>query len=212
MRVQSYQTNTLMRLRLLLFIVLISSVSTPVFAGDFLDRVLYHTYLRYDHLPNGDSIMHVYLHDVFVYPPLKFKNKAQERFYWKTVRDVKKTLPYARSIRQDIIYADRELAKLETRKEQKKWWRKYEKELFKKYEKDFKGMYPSQGRMLMLLLDRECDHTSYELIEHYKGKFVANFWQFIAKMFKNDLKEEYDADDKDKITERVINLVMAGQL
>lgn len=198
--------------RLLILIFLVSSASTMVFAGDYLDHVLYHSYLRYDHLPDGDSIMHIYLHDVFVYPPMQFKSKAQERFYWKTVRDVKKTLPYARSIRKDIIYADRELAALETRKEQKKWWRKYEKELFHKYEKDFRSMYASQGRMLMLLLDRECDHTSFELIEHYKGKFVANFWQFIAKLFKNDLKEEYDADDKDKIIERVINLVMAGQL
>ena len=32
------------------------------------------------------------------------------------------------------------------------------------------------------------------------------------KLFKNDLKEEYDATDKDRITERVINLVEAGQL
>ncbi|MBR1716056.1 MAG: DUF4294 domain-containing protein [Paludibacteraceae bacterium] len=201
-----------MRHRLLIVILLLSSVSTIVFAGDYLDKVLYHTYMRYDHLPDGDSIMHVYLHDVFVYPPLKFKSKAQEKFYWRTVRDVKKTLPYARSIRKDIIYADREMAALETRKEQKKWFRKYEKELFRKYEKDFRGMYASQGRMLMLLLDRECDRTSFELIELYKNRFVANFWQFIAKLFKNDLKEEYDAEDKDKITERVINLVMAGQL
>lgn len=82
-----------MRHRLLIVILLLSSVSTTVFAGDYLDKVLYHTYMRYDHLPDGDSIMHVYLHDVFVYPPLKFKSKAQEKFYWRTVRDVKKTLP-----------------------------------------------------------------------------------------------------------------------
>ena len=181
-------------------------------AGDFLDRELIHTYMRYDYLPDGDSIMHVYHHDVYIYPPLKFKSKKQERFYWRTVRDVKKTLPYARSIRKDIIYADRELALLDSKREQKKWFRKYERELYHKYEDDFRGMYASQGKMLMLLLDRECQHTSFELIEHYKSKFVANFWQFIAKMFKNDLKEEYDAEDKDRITERVINLVSAGQL
>jgi hypothetical protein len=34
----------------------------------------------------------------------------------------------------------------------------------------------------------------------------------VAKLFKNDLKEEYDAADKDRIVERVINLVEAGQL
>ena len=73
-------------------------------------------------------------------------------------------------------------------------------------------MYASQGRMLMLLMDRESDKTSYELIKKYKGKAAADFWQFVAKLFKNDLKEEYDASDKDRIVERVITLVEAGQL
>ena len=73
-------------------------------------------------------------------------------------------------------------------------------------------MYASQGLMLMKLMDRETNRTSYDLIKQYKGKSVANFWQFIAKLFKNDLKEEYDAEDKDRIIERVIILVEAGQI
>ena len=73
-------------------------------------------------------------------------------------------------------------------------------------------MYASQGKMLMKLLDRETNKTSYELIKQYKNKATADFWQFVAKLFRNDLKDEYDATDKDRITERVINLVEAGQL
>ena len=163
-------------------------------------------------IQNGDTLYMAWLHEVWVYPPMKFKNKKQEKFYWRTVRDVKKCLPYAKMISKDMEYADAELAKIPDKKEQKKWWRKFEKQLFKKYEKDFRGMYASQGRMLMILLDRETDRTSYELIKQYKSKAAANWWQFIAKLFRNDLKEEYDATDKDKITERVINLVEAGQL
>lgn len=198
--------------RLLWIIVWLSSASTWVLAGDIYDHEWHHDYIRYDIDENGDSIMHIYLHDCYIYPPMVFKSKAQERFYWKTVRDVKKTLPYARSIRKDIIYADRELAKIDGYMDRKRWMRRYEKELFRKYESDFRSMYASQGRMLMLLLDRECDRSSYDLIVLYKNKFVADFWQVIAKLFKNDLKEEYDASDKDKIVERIINLVSAGQL
>lgn len=161
---------------------------------------------------DGDTLYLAYLHEVWVYPPMRFKNKKQEKFYWRTVRDVKKCLPYAKMITKDMAYADEELAKLPDNKSRKKWWHSFERQLFKKYEKDFRGMYASQGMMLMLLLDRETDRTSYELIKQYKGKAAANFWQFIAKLFKNDLKEEYDAADKDRITERVINLVEAGQL
>ena len=161
---------------------------------------------------NGDTVYLAYLHDVYVYPPLKFKNKKQERFYWRIVRDVKKTLPYAKMISRDMEFADEELAKIQDHKARRRWWKKYEKYLFQKYEQDFRGMYASQGQMLMKLMDRESDRTSYELIKQYRGKASANWWQFVAKLFKNDLKEEYDAQDKDKIVERVINLVEAGQL
>ncbi len=160
----------------------------------------------------GDTLYLAFLHDVYVYPPMRFKNKRQERFYWKTVRDVKKTLPYAKMITRDMAYADAELAKIQDPKERRRWWRQYERTLYKKYEKDFRGMYASQGQMLMKLMDRESDRTSYELIVQYRGKASANWWQFVAKLFRNDLKEEYDATDKDKIVERVITLVEAGQL
>ena len=152
------------------------------------------------------------MQDVYVYPKMVFKNKNQERFYWRTVRDVKKTLPFAKELTREMQVADQQLALLPDDKAQRKWWRQYEKYLFKKYETSFRGMTASQGQMLMKLMDRESDRTSYEIIKHYRGKASANFWQFVAKLFKNDLKEEYDADDKDRIVERVINLVEAGQL
>lgn len=160
----------------------------------------------------GDTLYVVALHDLYVYAPLRFKDKRQERFYWRTVRDVKKVLPYVRMIRKDMEFADEELAKIHDSKEQKRWWKKYEKYLFSKYEDDFRHMYASQGQMLMLLMSRETDHTSYDLIKRYRGKASANWWQFIAKLFKNDLKDEYDGNDKDAIIERVIHLVEAGQL
>lgn len=159
-----------------------------------------------------DTIYMVYLHEVYVYPPIRFRNRRQEKFYWKTVRDVKKCLPYARMIVKDMEYADLQLAQIATQKDRKRWWRQYEKYLFKKYEKDFRNMTASQGQMLMKLMDRESEQTSYELIRQYRGKASADFWQFVAKLFKNDLKEGYDGNDKDRIVERVITLVEAGQL
>ncbi|MBR2451154.1 MAG: DUF4294 domain-containing protein [Paludibacteraceae bacterium] len=161
---------------------------------------------------DNDTFYLAHMHNIYVYPKLTFSNKQQERFYWKTVRDVKKTLPFAKLLTKEMVFADQQLAKIADQKKRKQWWKKYEKYLFKKYEKDFRKMTASQGQMLMKLMDRESDRTSYEIIKHYRGKASANFWQFIAKLFKNDLKEGYDAEDKDRIVERVINLVEAGQL
>jgi len=190
---------------LLLFSLSLEGRAGEGFSRNYMDSCM----IR---IENGDTLYMAWLHEVWVYPPMRFKNKRQEKFYWKTVRDVKKCLPYAKMITADMAYADAELAKLPDDKSRRKWWKSYEKYLFKKYEKDFRGMYASQGMMLMKLMDRETDRTSYDLIKQYKGKASANWWQFVAKLFKNDLKEEYDATDKDRITERVINLVEAGQL
>lgn len=99
-----------------------------------------------------------------------------------------------------------------TRREQRRFWAQYQKLLFARYEDDFRQMTARQGQMLMLLVDRECGQSSYECIRLFKGAFVANFWQGIAKMVGNDLKAEYDANERDKVIERIINLVEAGQL
>lgn len=160
---------------------------------------------------DGDTLYIKTLRTVYVYPPMRFKNKKQERFYWRTVRDVKKTLPIAKILTKEMIRTHDIMSKM-SRREQRKFWKQYEKMLYAQYEDQFRGMTASQGQMLMKLIDRECGHTSYDVIKFYKGGFVASFWQTVAKMVGNDLKEEYDGSDKDKITERIITLVEAGQL
>ena len=191
--------------RSILILLLASSLSLLSHARPTVDSVR----LQVSH---NETFYLAHLQDVWVYPQMVFKNKQQERFYWKTVRDVKRTLPLAKEIAKEMQVADQQLAMLPDDKARRKWWRQYEKYLFQKYENNFRRMTASQGQMLMKLMDRESDRTSYEIIKHYRGKASANFWQFVAKLFKIDLKEGYDAADKDRIVERVINLVEAGQL
>jgi len=161
--------------------------------------------------PSGDTIGLAFLHDVYIYPKMRFKNKKQERFYWRTVRDVKKTLPYAKILAKEMEKTN-ELMQNMSRRQKRKFWKQYEKLLFQRYEGSFRDMTASQGQMLMKLIDRESGETSYDVIQMYKGTLAANFWQGLAKMFGNDLKAEYDGSDKDKMTERIILLVEAGQL
>ena len=51
----------------------------------------------------GDSMLVLYLKDLPVYPARKFKNKKEEEFYWRTVRNVKLTLPYAKLIAETLL-------------------------------------------------------------------------------------------------------------
>lgn len=162
-------------------------------------------------LDGKDTIPYVYLRDVYVFPPLTFKNQKEEKFYWRTVRDVKKTLPYAKIAGKIMQETDRQLKDI-PEKQRKEYLKQKEKELFSQFEGDLKKMTVSQGKMLIRLIDRECDKTSYELIKTYKGGFSAVFWQGFSRIFGLNLKAEYDGSDKDAVVERVIILVESGQL
>lgn len=164
------------------------------------------------YIEDGDTIPQLLLPPVYVFPILHFKSKQQEKFYWRTVRDVKRTLPYAKAIGRTLAEINAELEKIPDEKGKKAYMKSKEDDLIGKYEPQLKKLTLSQGKMLIRLVDRECEQTSYELIKQYRGGFRAFFWQGFARLFGADLKANYDKDDEDKIVERVIILVEAGQL
>lgn len=177
----------------------------------------------YQSVPSGDPIVWIeknekdtmlmsYLSDISIFPEEHFKNKMQEKFYWTTVRDVKLTLPYAKLIASELNKTNKKLATFPDDKERKKYLSLYEKEVLKKYEPDLKKMDLNQGKMLLKLIDRECNQSPYELIKAYRGSLTAFFWQGVARIFGTNLKSEYDGKDKDKIVERIIILVEQNRL
>jgi len=159
-----------------------------------------------------DTMLMVYLNELYIFPPEKFKNKKQEKFYWTTVRDVKLTLPYAKLIAFELNKTNKKLISLPDDKERKKYLSKYEKAVLKQYEPSLKKMNMDQGRMLLKLIDRECNQSPYELIKAYRGSLTAFFWQGVARVFGSNLKAEYDGNDKDKIVERIIILVEENRI
>jgi len=159
-----------------------------------------------------DTMLMVYLNELYIFPPEKFKNKKQEKFYWTTVRDVKLTLPYAKLIAFELNKTNKKLISLPDDKERKKYLSQYEKAVLKQYEPSLKKMNMDQGRMLLKLIDRECNHSPYELIKAYRGSLTAFFWQGVARVFGSNLKAEYDGNDKDKIVERIIILVEENRI
>ncbi len=198
--------------RLILISILLLSFTTWTSSAQIYVNEKGQRVLEMQVLTNGDTIYLANLHTVYCYPKMKFKNKKQEKFYWRTVRDVKKTLPYAKIVGKTLNQANDTLAKLPDDKARKQYLKQLEKEVKKKYEPKMRKMTFSQGKMLIRLINRETEYTSYELIKMYRGTFTAMFWQGIARIFGTDLKQEYDGADKDKIIERVIVLVEAGQL
>ena len=161
---------------------------------------------------NGDTIPHVYLPTVYVFPELKFKNEQERQQYNKLVRDVKRTLPYARIVYETLIETYEYIETLPDEKAKKAHLKRMEKELYAQYKPELKKLTLSQGKLLIKLVDRECHQSSYNLAKAYLGSFRAGFWNLFAGMFGASLKTEYDPNGKDALTERVVLLVQCGAI
>lgn len=161
---------------------------------------------------NGDTIPHVYLPTVYVFPELKFKSEKERQQYAKLVRDVKRTLPYARMVYETLIETYEYIETLPDEKAKKAHLKRMEKELYAQYKPELKKLTLSQGKLLIKLVDRECHQSSYNLAKAYLGTFRAGFWNLFAGMFGASLKTKYDPNGKDALTERVVLLVQCGAI
>lgn len=163
---------------------------------------------------DGDTVKMIVLNGVTVYPPLKFKNKKDEEFYWRTVRDVKKTLPYAKLICATLLETYEYIETFPTQKEREEYLKKMESAIFEQYKPVLKRFTKSQAQMLIKLIKRETNQSSYNIIKAFLGSFRAGFWQTFGRFFGVNLKGDYkpDKDDKDAIIERVAVGVEEGWL
>lgn len=162
----------------------------------------------------GDSALMIVFNNITVYPPLKFKNKKQEKFYWRTVRDVKKTLPYAKLICETLIETYEYIETFPTQKEREKHLKEMEGAVFEQYKPVLKKFTKSQAKMLVKLIKRETHQSSYNILKAFLGSFRATFWHGFGKLFGVNIKDEYNPDknEEDAIIERVCISVEQGLL
>jgi len=161
---------------------------------------------------HGDTLPHVTLHEISVVPKWKFRNKKEYRRYSRLVRNIKKTLPYARLAARKLHEIDDHMKTLKTEKERKEYLKTAEKKLFTEFEQPLRHLTVSQGLLLIRLIDRETGDTSYNLIKEYKSGFAAFFWQSVARLFGSNLKADYDPDGDEKMIEHIIILLDNGML
>ena len=160
----------------------------------------------------GDTIPAVQLPNVYIFRPLKFKNEKERREYYRLVRNVKKTLPLAREINRAVIETYEYIETLPDKKAREKHLKLVEKGLKEQYTPIMKKLTFSQGKLLIKLVNRQTDSSSYELVKAFMGPFKAGFYQTFAALFGASLKKEYHPEGEDRLTERVVLLVENGQI
>ena len=163
-------------------------------------------------LDNGDSIQYMEMNNVYVYPNLTFKNAKQAAAYNRLVKNVKTVLPIAKEVNQIIVETYEYLETLPDKKSKDEHMKRVEKSIIKEYKPRMKKLTYSQGKLLIKLVYRECDSRSYDIIKAFLGPIRAGFYQAFASLFGASLKKDYDAEGTDRLTERVVLMVEAGQL
>ena len=155
----------------------------------------------------GDSIATIHM-----MPLYKFNRGIDSRRYYRLIRTVKKVYPLAQIARNEMKDMEDDLRRLPTLKEQREFVKGIEKRIVEQYTPLIKRMTRYEGKILCKLIDRETEFTAYEIIKEFRGKFVAGFWQGIARIFGNNLKLEYDTSGDDKMLEQIVLYYEAGLL
>lgn len=200
-----------MKFRLILLIISLFALKSSLIAQE-KEKPDNNVFLVPHCIYEGDTIPCVQIRDIYIFKPMVFKNEKQRKEYDKLVRNVKKTLPISKEIYQAVIETYEFLQTLPDKKSKDRHIKNVEKSLKEQYTPRMKKLTFSQGKLLIKLVDRQCNQSSYQLVKAFIGPFRAGIYQTFAGLFGASLKKEYDPLGEDKAIERIVLLVESGQL
>lgn len=155
----------------------------------------------------GDSTLHITILTVPIYK----RNRDIQR-YQRMVNAVKKVYPLAIEAAKRMEGLDAKLAEFERRKDQKGYTKAIEDALKEEITPMLWKMTRYEGVILLKLIDRETNHTAFNIVKEFRSGFTAGFYQMLARMFGNNLKLEYDPTGEDAMLEQIVQYYKAGLL
>ena len=167
------------------FILLTALLSVFGFTSSAQDKLLIAPFS----IINSDTF---FIADVPEVEVLAFKDKSERTKYYILKRRVVKVYPYALSAKEKLLSIQEELDSIPKRRHKKRYTKEVAKWVKEEYADRLKNLSMSEGKILVKLIYRETNTTSYEIVKSYRGRFNAFFWQTMAKFWDNNLKSEYD--------------------
>jgi hypothetical protein len=175
-----------------------------------LDTLITDYYFSVWYTENGDTVVKA------THSPIEINastgNRAQKIRYDKLQKRVIKTYPYAKAASDVMRTYEALCVHITDPAQQKALLEKAENHLMNQFEKDLRNMTVSEGVILVKLIDRQTGETGYELLRDLKGKFSAFMWQSIARVFGQNLKDDYDAGGEDVWIENIVALIEDGTI
>ena len=164
------------------FLIIIGVISIPISAQE---KVIISPFT----IVNGDTF---FIADVPEVEVLAFKDKNERTKYYILKRRVIKVYPYALAAKEKLLNIHKGLDSIPKRRHKKRYTKEVAKWVKEEYADKLKNLTMSEGKILVKLIYRETNITSYEIVKSYRGRFNAFFWQTMAKFWDNNLKTEYD--------------------
>ena len=123
---------------------------------------------------------------------LAFKSKEDKNAYYILKRRVLKVYPYALVAKKKLDEIKLNLENIPKRIKKKQYTKEVTKWVKEEYTDRLKSLTMNEGKILVKLIYRETNTTSYDIVKSYRGSFNALFWQTMAKLWDNNLKTQYD--------------------
>ena len=158
---------------------------------------------------DGDTIPSYEMMEVTVYGLRTYPSARKQKKYDKLTRNVIKMYPIAREVKGILVETYMYLQTLPDDKAREEHLEIVEKGVWDQYYPVMRKCTLSQGKLLIKLIDRECNQTSYDLIKAFIGGFKAKFYQTFAALFGASLKKEHDPEnnDEDAMIEEIIWMI-----
>ena len=167
------------------FLLIIALLSVFSFTSYTQDNLLIAPFT----IVNGDTF---FIADIPEVEILAFKDKNERTKYYILKRRVLKVYPYAFSAKEKLMSIEVGLDSIPKRRHKKRYTKEVAKWVKEEYADRLKNLTMREGKILVKLIYRETNTSSYEIVKSYRGRFNAFFWQTMAKFWDNNLKTEYD--------------------
>jgi hypothetical protein len=145
---------------------------------------------------NGEMVPWIVTEEVKIVDTRIFKSEADRKAYNLLRYNVYKVIPYAHFAGNRYRQLQRDLALTGNKEKQKLLVKSCETQIKDMFKKEVENLTISQGEILIKLINRETDNTTYDLVKQMKGGFNAFLLQSAARIFGHNLKETYDRDEQ----------------
>ena len=187
--------------KILILFIVISSVS-------YSQKLTLKDYV----IEDGDTIL---LSDIPVIEIITFKDAKERVKYNILKRKVMKVYPHAIYTKNKLEEIEKELSNIKRKRKKKKYTKEVSRFLKEELGEEMKKLTRTEGNILVKLIYRETNISTYKLLKEYRGTINAFFWQTMAKIYDNNLKQEYDPvnNREDMLIEHIIiNAKLEGKL